>query len=185
MALQPVALQQVAQHLHPVGAAGAHVGNRAELGAQGVLGGFHCGSTPRFAQQGCLRFERTHRRGRHTTHPDAGVGDYAAFDMQVQREADGRNIVFKALGNFVNIFNPEVIVLDGFLGGLFEFDSERLISGIKANSLAAANERVVLRTGGLGSDLLMIGAALLPFSELTASPSGTQLYPAKAKAAKP
>jgi predicted NBD/HSP70 family sugar kinase len=92
-----------------------------------------------------------------------------------------------ALGNFVNIFNPHVIVLGGFLAGLFERDSERLINGIRSNSLAAANERVVLREGGLGSNLLMIGAALLPFNELTANPSATQLYPAtpvKAKVAK-
>ncbi len=89
-----------------------------------------------------------------------------------------------ALGNFVNIFNPQVIVLGGFLGGLFQRDSERLIMGIRSNSLAAANERVVLREGGLGSNLLMIGAALLPFNELTANPSATQLHPAKAKVTK-
>lgn len=89
-----------------------------------------------------------------------------------------------ALGNFVNIFNPQVIVLGGFLAGLFQRDSERLLTGIRSNSLAAANERVVLREGGLGSNLLMIGAALLPFNELTANPSATQLYPAKAKVAK-
>lgn len=105
----------------------------------------------------------------------------AKANKLIESQIDG---LAAALGNFVNIFNPEVIMLDGFLGGLFEFDRERLINGIKANSLAAANERVVLHTGGLGADLLMIGAALLPFSELTDRPSGTQLYPAKAKASK-
>lgn len=89
-----------------------------------------------------------------------------------------------ALGNFVNIFNPQVIVLGGFLAGLFELDGERLITGLKNNSLAAANERVVLREGGLGSSLLMIGAALLPFNVLTGNPSATQLYPATSSKAK-
>jgi predicted NBD/HSP70 family sugar kinase len=89
-----------------------------------------------------------------------------------------------ALGNFVNIFNPQVIILGGYLSGLFEFNSERLINGLRANSLAAANERVIVREGGLGSNLLMIGAAELPFSQLVANPSATQLYPAKAKASK-
>ncbi len=89
-----------------------------------------------------------------------------------------------ALGNFVNIFNPQVIILGGFIAGLFTRDSERLITGLRANSLAAANERVIIREGGLGSNLLMIGAALLPFNELTANPSTTRLYPAKEKAAK-
>lgn len=90
-----------------------------------------------------------------------------------------------ALGNFVNIFNPQVIILGGFIAGLFTRDSERLITGLRSNSLAAANERVIIREGGLGSNLLMIGAALLPFNELTANPSTTRLYPAKEKAAKP
>ncbi|MEY4559455.1 MAG: hypothetical protein RLZ82_470 [Actinomycetota bacterium] len=89
-----------------------------------------------------------------------------------------------ALGNFVNIFNPQVIILGGFIAGLFTRDSERLITGLRSNSLAAANERVIIREGGLGSNLLMIGAALLPFNELTANPSTTRLYPAKEKATK-
>jgi predicted NBD/HSP70 family sugar kinase len=89
-----------------------------------------------------------------------------------------------ALGNFVNIFNPQVIVLGGYLSGLFERDSERLINGIRANSLAAANERVIVREGGLGSNLLMIGAAELPFSVLIDNPSGTVLSGAKAKGSK-
>lgn len=89
-----------------------------------------------------------------------------------------------ALGNFVNIFNPQVIILGGFLSGLFSRDSERLLNGLRANSLAAANERVIIREGGLGSNLLMIGAALLPFNDLTANPSAAQLYPARVKGAK-
>ena len=89
-----------------------------------------------------------------------------------------------ALGNFVNIFNPQVIILGGFIAGLFARDSERLLAGLRANSLAAANERVIIREGGLGSNLLMIGAALLPFNDLAANPSTTSLYPAKVKSTK-
>jgi predicted NBD/HSP70 family sugar kinase len=92
--------------------------------------------------------------------------------------------VAAALGTFANIFNPQVIILGGFLGGLFNRDTERLLAGLRANSLAAANERVIIRDGGLGSNLLMIGAALMPFTELTANPSGTQLFSAKVKGAK-
>jgi predicted NBD/HSP70 family sugar kinase len=86
-----------------------------------------------------------------------------------------------ALGNFVNIFNPQVIVLGGFLTGLFRHDSERVLAGLKKNSLAAANERVVIREGGLGSDLLMVGAAQLPFNALIERPSTTELVSAKLK----
>lgn len=89
-----------------------------------------------------------------------------------------------ALGNYVNIFNPQVIILGGFLAGLLAHDPERLIAGLRNNSLAAANERVVVREGGLGSNLLMIGAAELAFSELIERPSTTQLISAKAKSPK-
>lgn len=92
--------------------------------------------------------------------------------------------VAAALGSFANIFNPQVIILGGFIGGLFNRDSERLLNGLRANSLAAANEQVIVREGGLGSNLLMIGAALLPFGDLINNPSATALYSAKVKAGK-
>jgi predicted NBD/HSP70 family sugar kinase len=89
-----------------------------------------------------------------------------------------------ALGTFVNIFNPQVIILGGFITGLFAKEQQRLLSGLKYNSLAAANERVLIRESGLGSNMLMIGAAELPFNELITRPSTTSLISAKAKAPK-
>lgn len=89
-----------------------------------------------------------------------------------------------ALGTFVNIFNPQVIILGGFITGLFAKDPERLLAGLKYNSLAAANERVLIRESGLGSNMLMIGAAELPFNELITRPSTTALIAAKVKTAK-
>jgi predicted NBD/HSP70 family sugar kinase len=75
------------------------------------------------------------------------------------------------IASFVNIFNPQVVVLAGFIGALFEFDSDRLLRGVKANALDAASETVLLRSAQLGADLLMIGAAELPFTRLLARPS--------------
>jgi predicted NBD/HSP70 family sugar kinase len=89
-----------------------------------------------------------------------------------------------ALGSFVNIFNPQVIILGGFITGLFAKEQQRLLAGLKYNSLAAANERVLIRESGLGSNMLMIGAAELPFNELITRPSTTSLISAKAKATK-
>jgi len=89
-----------------------------------------------------------------------------------------------ALGSFVNIFNPQVIILGGFITGLFAKEQQRLLAGLKYNSLAAANERVLIRESGLGSNMLMIGAAELPFNELITRPSTTSLISAKAKASK-
>jgi predicted NBD/HSP70 family sugar kinase len=89
-----------------------------------------------------------------------------------------------ALGTFVNIFNPQVIILGGFITGLFAKEQQRLLAGLKYNSLAAANERVLIRESGLGSNMLMIGAAELPFNELITKPSTTALVSAKVKAPK-
>ncbi|CAB4548454.1 MAG: ROK family protein [Actinobacteria bacterium] len=89
-----------------------------------------------------------------------------------------------ALGTFVNIFNPQVIILGGFITGLFAKEQQRLLAGLKYNSLAAANERVLIRESGLGSNMLMIGAAELPFNELITRPSTTALVSAKVKAPK-
>lgn len=85
------------------------------------------------------------------------------------------------LSNFVNIFNPQVVVLAGFLTSLFNFNSDRLISKIKEGSLSAAHEPVIVRNGQLGSDLLMFGAAELPFAELIKRPSSSRLFSPKIK----
>ena len=75
------------------------------------------------------------------------------------------------IASFVNIFNPQMVVLAGFLSALFDYDKERVLRIVKENSLDAASESVVIRAGELGSDLLMIGAAELPFTKLLERPS--------------
>ena len=88
------------------------------------------------------------------------------------------------LSNFVNIFNPQVVVLAGFLTSLFRFDEERLINRMREGALGAAHERVVIRSAELGSDLLMFGAAELPFGDLISRPSNAKLTTPKGKGAK-
>lgn len=75
------------------------------------------------------------------------------------------------IASFVNIFNPQMVVLAGFLSALFDYDKDRVLKIVKENSLDAASESVVIRAGELGSDLLMIGAAELPFTKLLERPS--------------
>lgn len=89
-----------------------------------------------------------------------------------------------AIANFLNIFNPQIVVLGGYLAGLLAFDSDRLFDGVKRHSLASANDRVLIREGGLGANLLMIGAAEVVFKQLINNPSGTHLHPAKVKTSK-
>lgn len=85
-----------------------------------------------------------------------------------QRQIDA---LARALGNYVNIFNPEVIVLGGFLRSLYWYDQERLLQGLTNGSLSASREAVIVRTAELGSRSLLLGSAELAFENLLASPT--------------
>jgi predicted NBD/HSP70 family sugar kinase len=76
-----------------------------------------------------------------------------------------------ALRNATNIFNPELIVLGGFLGSLFAAAPERLIQLVTAQALRAPAETLGIVRAELGSNLLMIGAAELAFGPVLANPA--------------
>lgn len=74
-----------------------------------------------------------------------------------------------SLRNIVNVLNPEIIVLGGFLSAILSVDPEFLISRVRAQTLSASFEELTIRPAELGSDLLFIGAAELAFENLLAS----------------
>jgi len=76
-----------------------------------------------------------------------------------------------ALGDAVNILNPPLIVLGGFLGAILQRDPGYLTQRVAAQSLGAAYDDVTITRAGLGSDLLMVGAAELTFARLLADPA--------------
>lgn len=77
-----------------------------------------------------------------------------------------------AIAGLVNIFNPEAVLLAGFLGILFEIDSERLTRAVAEHVLEPSwLDTHILRTQP-GSDLLMIGTSELPLAPLLRDPSG-------------
>lgn len=90
----------------------------------------------------------------------------------VERQLDS---LAAGLANYINIFNPQIVVLAGFLSGLFWYDQERLLAGIRKGSLPASREGVIVRVGELGSNILIIGAAELPFAALSQNPNGHKL----------
>ena len=94
----------------------------------------------------------------------------------VNRQIDSLAI---AIANFINIFNPQIVALGGYLAGLLAFDSDRLFEGVKRHSLKSANDSVVIRAGELGTNLLMVGAAEVAFNSLINDPSGTSLHISK------
>jgi predicted NBD/HSP70 family sugar kinase len=90
------------------------------------------------------------------------------------------DILAVGIANFVNVFNPQLIILAGFLGSLFTYDSLRLIKKFRKHALTASREHVVVHAGELGTELLMIGAAELPIHHLVKNPSGiSSLRPQK------
>lgn len=91
------------------------------------------------------------------------------------------DILGSGLGSFVNIFNPQAIVLTGFLDSLFQYDSDRMLRRMRESSLTSSQESVLILSGALGANLLMIGAAELPFNSLIEDPSGTNLVGSRAR----
>jgi predicted NBD/HSP70 family sugar kinase len=94
----------------------------------------------------------------------------ASDDPRVERElARQRDILAVALGNAINVFNPERVVLGGYLATLL--DRGGLIEAVAQNSIPAAVEGVEIVPAGLGEDRLLIGAAELAFGALLRDPA--------------
>lgn len=77
-----------------------------------------------------------------------------------------------ALRNVVNVFNPEAVVLDGFLAALYAAAPENLLAAVAAQSMREPGAQVTIHPAALGADLMMLGAAELAFAELLADPTG-------------
>ena len=93
-------------------------------------------------------------------------------DPRVRRElARQRRVLSVALSNAVNVLNPALIVLGGFLATVYQSGAEELASLVALNSVAAAWEHTEIRRSALGADLMMIGAAELVFDGLVSDPT--------------
>ncbi|OYN99498.1 transcriptional regulator [Enemella evansiae] len=83
-----------------------------------------------------------------------------------------RRILTATLGNTVNVLNPSMIVLGGFLGILRDLDPEAFDEEVRRRALAASAEGLEISTAALGADRLLIGAADAAFERLLADPLG-------------
>ena len=88
---------------------------------------------------------------------------------EVTRQLD---MLIIALRNIINLFNPKLIVLGGFLAALQSADPARLEDFGRNRPLAASFHGVEIRPSELATDLLMIGASELAFEALLADPAG-------------
>ncbi len=162
---------------------GAMVGGRPLSGSSGYAGEFghmvvqpggeacHCG------RRGCLETEVNLERLLHVAgldHADAEQLEDALLSgpsfpvlREIRRQAD---VLAVALSNLVNVFNPEVIVLGGFLGALFAADGDRLSAAVATAPISGLGAEVRLARAALGAELLLVGAAEAVFAGVLAEP---------------
>ncbi|GAA3862411.1 ROK family transcriptional regulator [Leifsonia kafniensis] len=76
-----------------------------------------------------------------------------------------------ALRGVVNMFNPELVLLGGFLGTLYAAAPERLEAGVRTRALVGPRDDVRFARAELGADLLLVGAAQLAFAPILADPA--------------
>ena len=130
----------------------------------------HCGA------HGCLEAEVTQQGLLDAVGlKPAQAGELAAAladsaDPQVAAlVAESLDLLGIAVRNAVNLFNPSVVVLSGFLAALHtaaEHDNALLGEAIRS-----ARETVRIQDAALGTDQLIVGAAELVFDKLIADPS--------------
>jgi predicted NBD/HSP70 family sugar kinase len=82
-----------------------------------------------------------------------------------------RRILATALANAVNVLNPAVVVLGGFLAMLAEHDPSGLRQAVVSQTMPATGEDLEIRAAALAEDRLLIGAAEAAFAELLRDPS--------------
>lgn len=131
----------------------------------------HCGAT------GCLETEVGLSRlqqlaGLPDSDVDAVELALRALDPELVMPEIHRQLDYLAIAlrNAVNAFNPERIILGGFLATVFSLAPQRLIDDVQIGALHGPGEVVRISRAVLGSNILMIGAAELALSGLLADP---------------
>lgn len=90
----------------------------------------------------------------------------------IAEAARQRRILTATLGNAVNVLNPAMIVLGGFLAILRDLDPDSFDAEVRRRALAASAEGLEISAAALGADRLLIGAADAAFERLLADPLG-------------
>lgn len=94
-------------------------------------------------------------------------------DTAAVRELVDRQIGFLgiALRGAINMFNPELIVLGGFLGSLYRTAPDLLERAAFGTAMLGSRDGVRIERAQLGGDILTVGAAELVFAPLLTDPT--------------
>ena len=98
----------------------------------------------------------------------ARYADTASVRELVDRQVGYLGI---ALRGAINMFNPALIVLGGFLGSLYRAAPEALEKAAISTAMRGSREGVRIERAELGGDILTVGAAELVFAPLLADPT--------------
>ncbi|MDQ0575708.1 putative NBD/HSP70 family sugar kinase [Agromyces albus] len=120
------------------------------------------------------------RRSRLLELGELGTVDDAELERRVRADGGGLSAEIErqagylgvAIGGIVNVLNPELVLLGGFLGILLDAAPDTVRAALAATSLDAPLASVRLERPALGRDILMIGAAELAFEPVLADPAG-------------
>jgi predicted NBD/HSP70 family sugar kinase len=104
--------------------------------------------------------------------PAVAAAIAASDDPRVAAELRRQQgILAVALGNAINVFNPELVVLGGYLATHLAWNPPSLVEAVHAATIPAAAEGVSIVPAALGEDRLLIGAAELAFRGLLRDPA--------------
>lgn len=76
------------------------------------------------------------------------------------------------IGNLINTFNPDLVVIGGFFQELYPFLEASINRGAQETALTAPWLSCSIRSSELGTDAALIGASELVFAEVISDPSG-------------
>ncbi len=76
------------------------------------------------------------------------------------------------LSTLINVFNPRLIVLGGFLARVYPFAAAEMYGEISRRALAVTRSGVVIEPSILGEEAQLLGAAERGFERLLADPAG-------------
>jgi len=79
----------------------------------------------------------------------------------------------RAIATTVNVFNPQLVVLGGFLGSLYTIAGQDLLQRVRSLALEGPRDEVELIAATLGADVVAVGAAEVAFGELLRDPAGS------------
>jgi predicted NBD/HSP70 family sugar kinase len=103
--------------------------------------------------------------------PTLAAAIAASSDPAVPIElARQTRVLAAALANAVNVLNPSMVVLGGFLATLAELSPDDLTALVRAQCMPASAEHLEIRPALLGIDRQLVGAAEIAFWELLRAP---------------